>query len=143
MYTTHYKEARFSSQLRNMKKGSFLALLSILALVASVSFESCYYDVEEELYSGVVCDTTVFTYTAKISSIISQNCLPCHDSSQLSGDIDLSSYTNLKDATSAGNVICSIRHEGSCSAMPQDAGQMDACSIRLIELWATNGYPEN
>ena len=135
-----YNQARFSSQISSMRK--FIFIVSALGIF-SWSLQSCYYDVGEELYPSITCDTTLYSYTGKISAIISQNCLPCHGTSQLSGGIDLTTYSNVANSTSTGNLLCSIRHSGSCSAMPKDAGQLDACSIKLIELWSQNGYPEN
>ena len=50
-----------------------------LPLLLALLIGSCYYDVEEELYPSLECDTADITYTADVLPIIEGNCFSCHN----------------------------------------------------------------
>ena len=73
-----------------MKKITFLPLLAVL-----LSFSSCYYDVEEELYPEIDCDTQGVTYSGTIQPLLSENCLVCHSAAVNTAGITLEGYDKL------------------------------------------------
>ncbi|MEZ4799597.1 MAG: hypothetical protein R2809_07470 [Flavobacteriales bacterium] len=105
---------------------------------------SCYYDNEEELYSGTAsCDTTNNVYNGTIQAIIARSCVGgCHEQAVGSAGIILDSYVNLKNEVMNGQVMCSIRHEG-CSPMPKNQNKLSDCDINNLQAWIDSGYPEN
>ena len=82
-------------------------ILFILFL-ALAGFQSCYYDVEEELYpasSAVQCDTLNSTYTLKVLPIISTYCYNCHGGTSNQGNVNLDGYNNLKVYVNNGKLF--------------------------------------
>lgn len=80
--------------------------------------------------------TPSVTYTNDIQPIIATNCTSCHRSGFQSPS--LTTYTQVKNATSSGSLICSIQAQG-CKTMPP-TGKMSQANINLILLWKTQGY---
>ena len=112
-----------------------------LILILSLAFHGCYYDVEEELYPGMPCDTTNVSYMQDIVPVLSNNgCLGCH------GDlatISLNTYTDLKVYADNGRLLGSIKHEEGYRSMPDNMPKIDACAIHKIEAWITQGSLNN
>jgi hypothetical protein len=109
-------------------------VIALFALALASTFNSCYYDNEEELYAA--------TATC-ITAIISQSCLSgCHEQAVGSAGIVLEGYTNLKNEIINGTVMCAIRHEG-CSPMPKNQNKLSDCDINNLQNWIDKGYPEN
>ncbi|MFY8139043.1 MAG: hypothetical protein ACOVMR_13100 [Flavobacteriales bacterium] len=119
-------------------------VIALFALALASTFNSCYYDNEEELYAAnAVCDTTNNVYNGRITAIISQSCLSgCHEQAVGSAGIILEGYTNLKNEIINGTVMCAIRHEG-CSPMPKNQNKLSDCDINNLQNWIDKGYPEN
>ena len=79
--------------------------------------------------------STSKTYTTDIKPIITTNCASCHSGGQSPA---LSTYTQVKNATSSGKLLCTIQANG-CVTMPP-SGKMSQANIDLILLWKTQGY---
>jgi hypothetical protein len=93
-----------------------------------------------------VCDTTVFTYTGAIQTILSNNCGGCHGSKPGSANIYLGDYASTKAYVTANKSIFinSINYLPSLAVskrMPP-AGKMVDCKILQIQKWIDNGYPQ-
>ncbi|MEL1241293.1 cytochrome c [Flavobacterium flavipallidum] len=80
--------------------------------------------------------TSNVTYTTDVKPIITNNCVSCHFSGGESPA--LTTYTQVKNATSGGSLLCSIQAQG-CKVMPR-SGKMSQINIDLILLWKTQGY---
>lgn len=117
-------------------------ILLLGVLFAFIS--SCYYDKEENLYtaSQFQCDTANVRYSVEVSTIITQNCLPCHSAASASGGVALETYDQLKTMVLNGRVGASIRHE-SGSPMPKLAPKLSDCKIKTIAIWEKAGCPNN
>lgn len=67
-----------------MKIIKFFIPVGILMLIMALSFNSCYYDNEEELYVNSdttnTCDTLNVTYAVQIKPIFDSKCISCHGS---------------------------------------------------------------
>lgn len=87
------------------------------------------------------CDTTIFTYNAKIKTIMQTWCVGCHNSGNSGGGYDLSSSGGVISAVANNKLLGSINHQVGYSAMPKNAGQLSSCDIKAIEKWITAGYP--
>ncbi len=86
--------------------------------------------------SGTTTTTSNVTYTTDVKPIITNNCIACHFSGGESPA--LGTYTQVKNATSAGKLLCTIQAQG-CRTMPP-SGKMSQANINLILLWKTQGY---
>lgn len=114
-----------------MKKVSLLFLI----IAVSLSISSCSTSTIEE-----VVITDPITYDANVSTIISNNCLPCHGGTTPSAGLNLETYASVRNATENGNVLARIN--SASNPMPI-GGQMPPVLIATIEEWANQGYLEN
>jgi uncharacterized membrane protein len=89
------------------------------------------------------CDPSNVTFSSGVSPIITTNCVGCHNNNLASGGVNLSGYANIKTNAVSGKLLCAIRHEASCSAMPQNAPKLSAGCITLIENWVNAGAQNN
>lgn len=90
---------------------------------------------------GVECDTTDITYNEHIKPIIEGECKSCHNSTNLSGGVNLESYSAVKDAVQNDGVQEAVNYSGSKAKMPP-GGKMDACRLAQIESWIKEGLKE-
>jgi hypothetical protein len=123
---------------------------AILFFVTIVTFSfmasSCYYDSEEALYPSLssTCDTTNITFSGKIAPILSGSCLSCHSNAMagIAGNgIKLEDYADVKARVAA--ISGSINQTGGYSSMPKNGGKLNACSIKLFDLWVSKGALNN
>ncbi|WNJ20460.1 hypothetical protein [Pontibacter sp. G13] len=83
--------------------------------------------------------TVEITYTADVKPIMDLYCTGCHSGTEPSGDVDLSTYANLKDATQNGAVIQRM-NDGQAPMPP--TGLLEVSQRDLIAEWADGGYLE-
>ena len=114
-----------------------------MILVAIGTLTGCYYDVEEELYGGMICDSTAATYSGNVLRILETNCYTCHSGSLAQGGIVLEGYDNLKVYATNGKLEGSVNHTSGFSPMPKNAGKLDDCSVGAIRQWIADGAPNN
>jgi uncharacterized membrane protein len=133
----------FAKQIK-MKISKTISLL----MIVFAGLQSCYYDVEEELYpSSGGCDTANITLANKVKPILQGQCYACHSAANAGATgagINVETYTNLKAQVDNGKLLKSIKHESGASAMPKgSSSKMDACEIMIIEKWVSKGAPNN
>jgi hypothetical protein len=90
-----------------------------------------------------LCDTSSFTFSAKIQPMLNQYCTGCHSGPTPSGGIALNSYAGTKLVVDRGRLLGAIRHQPGFSAMPQGGAKLSDCQIRLFEKWVGAGAPNN
>lgn len=116
-----------------------MASLCLLFLTAG-----CFNDNIESLYpTSNQCDTVDVSYSAIVKPILDNQCVSCHNESNASGGVDLSTYTATKTYADNGKLVSSIKQDGSASAMPQGADKLDQCYIDRIESWVNAGAKNN
>ncbi|MFN8714727.1 MAG: hypothetical protein ACK5Z2_17900 [Bacteroidota bacterium] len=122
--------------------------LVALALVASAAFFSgCYNDNVEELYPELIinnnCDTTITpTYSGKITEIINNNCISCHNAASGNPYI-LDNYQGVAAVAASGQLVGSVFQQAGFQAMPASGPPIDNCQQVLIRKWVQAGYPNN
>ena len=120
--------------VRQIIKSSFF-----IALV-SLSFSSCYYSNEEDVYGGVVtCDLSKAKYSERVSEIIQTNCTSCHGAGLQEAGFRIDSYDGLKGMAESGLLLKVIKHESGVVPMPYAQLKMSDCNIAIIEEWVKNG----
>ena len=113
-------------------------ILSITALCG------CYYDVEEELYPTLNCDTAHVTYSGTITSLINNySCLSCHGGASPSAGFGLDGYSKVKAKVDDGRLLGAISHTQGFAPMPQGMNQMNQCDINKLKAWIDAGAPNN
>ena len=124
----------------SMKKN--ISKYFLFALVA-LSFSSCYYDNEEELYPSVItCHTITVTYSNSVVPILTASCNGCHSSSSPQGGIILDTYAKASQYANSGLLYGVISHTSGWP-MPKGGAKIDDCSIAKIKKWAAAGAPNN
>jgi len=87
------------------------------------------------------CDSTQFTYSNAISGIITTHCKGCHTNPGASGNLDLNSYSNVKNAAQSGKLLNSVNGTNGYTIMPPSGNKLSDCQITQIKKWIQNGYP--
>jgi len=93
-----------------------------------------------------VCDTTSFTYTGAIQTIIANNCGGCHGAKPGSANIYLGDYASTKTyITNNSSIFLNAINYATTIAvskrMPPSAKMVD-CKIIQIQKWIQKGYPQ-
>lgn len=119
----------------------FVTFVTILIFSAS-----CYYDNEEALYPTLnsTCDTSAVTFSGKIAPILANSCLACHSNATAASagnNIRLQDYADVQARATA--IKGSINHTGTYSPMPKNGGKLNACSLKMFDIWIRNGAPNN
>jgi len=89
------------------------------------------------------CDTTNFAFAANVKPLLEASCLSCHSSTNTSGGVSFSTYTDVKVTVDNGKLLNSIKHTSGTSAMPQGAEKWNDCKITIVEKWINDGAPNN
>ena len=118
-----------------------------IGIVCLNGLNSCYYDVESQLYpnGSTTCDTTSVTYSLTVRSILQANsCLGCHSGSGASGgNVILDNYNSVKLYAQNGKLYGSINHSPGYIAMPQGGNKISPCNISKVKKWIDSGTPNN
>lgn len=118
--------------------------LAILITITLFVFNSCYYDIEEELYPyDTGCDTTDVSFANDIIPILQTNCYACHDQANAFAGVILETHTQVKSYVDNSTLLGVIRHEAGFSPMPKGGNKLLDCDIAKIEVWITNGALNN
>jgi Fe-S-cluster-containing hydrogenase component 2 len=106
--------------------------------------QSCYYDIEEDLYpSKENCNTSAMSYSTDVLPILQSKCLGCHSATVNSGGITLEGYSAVKVYADNGKLGCSVDHGTDCSAMPKNESKMPQCQVASIVEWIDQGALDN
>jgi hypothetical protein len=89
------------------------------------------------------CDSSTFTYNARIQPLMNTWCVGCHSSSNKNGNVDLSNYEGVAVTAANGRLLGSIRHDQGFVAMPQNGGSLSSCDVAAITKWVSKGYANN
>jgi hypothetical protein len=88
------------------------------------------------------CDTVAVTYSKSIVPIITNNCVGCHNATDANGGYNLSNYTGVKQAVTAGRLLGAIKYLPGFSGMPQGY-QLTDCQKATITKWVNAGANNN
>jgi cytochrome c553 len=117
--------------------------LLILSSVLMIFLNSCYYDNVEDLYPQTDCDTANITFANDVNPIINNNCTGCHNNSFASGGVNLETYDNIVSVANNGSLMGVIKHESGWSPMPKNGNKLSDCDISKLEIWISDGTPNN
>lgn len=98
-------------------------------------------DCSDEPVGG--CDTLNVTYSKTIRTILEDNCIGCHSTSDPQGGIKLDTYIEVTKYIHDGSLLGSIRHGDGFAPMPGKLFKLSNCNIRQVEIWIENGAKEN
>jgi hypothetical protein len=135
--------------LKILMKGFVNILFSsckFTAVVFGLSLTSCYYDVQEELHPEVAlknCDTSDISYSSFIAPFIQNNCISCHTTGNSSGEVNLSSYSLVKDVANSGRLMGALDHASGFAPMPEGQPMLSSCTRGKIRSWINAGALNN
>lgn len=120
-----------------------LRTIKVYLVMVVMLASGCYYDVEEEIYPTIECQTMDMSYMDDILPIIETNCLACHSAAANFGNITLEGFDQMRKYVDDGSLIGVIRHESGFSPMPKNQAMLLNCEIEKIEAWIANGASNN
>lgn len=92
---------------------------------------------------AISCDTTNVTYSGSVKPILNAYCNGCHAGSVPQGDINLTTYNEVKAQVNSGALLGSIEHGSAYSPMPKGGNKLNSCNITLIQKWIDSGALDN
>src|SRR5215203_2453815 len=113
------------------------------AMLILFTIFSCTKENEQELGSGVVCETTNMTYAANIQPILENFCYGCHGRGLSQNGINFDTHAGVKAVADNGKLVGAISHASGFVAMPQSAPKLSDCNINKIKAWVIAGAPNN
>ena len=122
-----------------MKVLRTISLLAGLILVLG----SCYYDVEEELYPSLECQTMDMSYSVDILPIIDTDCYACHSAVANFGNVTLEGHAELIKYVNDNSLLGVIKHSPGFSPMPKNVAKLLDCEVEKIEAWIAAGALDN
>ncbi len=82
-----------------------------------------------------VCDTVNVKYATHIAPVLNTYCKGCHNTGNKGGNVNLDNYTDAKNNTLSGKVLCSVTATSGCALMPKGGPALSPCNIRKLQLW--------
>ena len=116
----------------------FIILLPLLCLIPP----GCVNNSEEELYGVRFCDTTNITWESKISQILKDNCVMCHNAGLNYRNVRHDTYIEELKNVQSGRLRGAVNHLDGFVPMPYQRGKLPDCELQLINLWIDKGAPE-
>ncbi|HAN38476.1 MAG TPA: hypothetical protein DCQ29_06195 [Chitinophagaceae bacterium] len=94
---------------------------------------------------GTACDTTSFTFSGAVNTILTNNCIGCHNAATAptSGGVNLSTYAGVRVVALNGKLLGSIEHRSGFSPMPKGGNKLSDCNIIQIRKWINAGALNN
>lgn len=113
------------------------------AILAIITFSSCYNDKADLLYPST-CDTvSVISYSQKVVPLLQQYCYSCHTGGSPSGGISMGTYATDKAIAVNGKLYGSIVYASGYVPMPQGGTRLSDCEIAIINKWINANTPDN
>ncbi|WP_422090186.1 hypothetical protein [Tenacibaculum ovolyticum] len=105
---------------------------------------SCSSSSEPDIIDPVdpIDTSTKTTYDKNVKTIIDNSCATsaCHDTTNPANGLRLTSYSEVKNAASSGNLIS--RMNNSSNPMPA-SGKLNTTTLAVIDKWKADGFLEN
>lgn len=121
-----------------------LRSLLLILLLSQIIWVGCTYDDEESLFAGKdPCDTTLVRYATQIAPVMVAECNNCHSTTTPLGGIITATYAGMSEIAANGRLKGAVNHNPGFSPMPQGQQKLDSCSIKRLNAWINQGYPNN
>ena len=91
----------------------------------------------------IPCDTFNVKYSTKITDILNNHCVSCHNSSSAAGGVILSGYANAQAYALNGYLLGTITHDPAYLAMPPSPDSLSECEKNNVRIWVNDGAPHN
>lgn len=111
---------------------------TICGIFLSIILVACGSDSSDNSDDTTSTSTTV-TYSANVSALMSANCTSCHSGSSPQGNLDLSTFENVKNSAESGTLLTRI--SSTSNPMPP-SGLMSESNQSIMTNWRDGGYQE-
>lgn len=118
-------------------------LLYLSGIFLVMAFSGCYYDVEDQLYPAIPCDTASVTYSQTVMPLLKNYCYSCHSSAIADGNVILDNYPSVATYAYDGRLLGTLSHKSGYIAMPQNQPKLSDCDISKISAWINQGMQNN
>ena len=118
-------------------------ITNLIFFVMLLSVVGCYYDVEEEIYPTLECDTLDMSYETDIQPLIEENCYGCHSAAANFGNVNLEGHPQVLQYVTDESLLGAIKHDPGFSPMPKNLSKLLECEIEKIESWISDGALNN
>lgn len=107
--------------------------------------QGCYYDNEEELYPGSICDTADVSYSATIQPLVQGNCatVGCHSGASPAAGLKLETYEEVSTASLNGSISNRINRPSGDPLLMPPTGKLGNCQILKVDAWTNQGAINN
>lgn len=97
------------------------------------------------LYNACIagCDTLDVKYSTKVSTLLTNKCIGCHNSASAGGGINLANYAGVQTVALNGRLLGSVKHTTGYLQMPQGGDKLSDCEINIFQIWINAGAPNN
>lgn len=89
------------------------------------------------------CNTENVSFAQYVRPVIQNSCQGCHSGSVPSGNIDLTTYDNVRNIALSGRLYGAISWQNNYENMPFGGNKLPDCSIDKIKSWIDSGAPNN
>ena len=120
-----------------------MKLIALLLVVASISFQSCYFDIDEEINPLTDCIVTEVSYAEHLLPVLKSKCYSCHGLNQTQSDTLLEPYSELVIQALRPYFMLCLRWEAGYLPMPPNEAKLDDCTLRMFQAWIDQGAPDN
>ena len=120
-----------------MKKSLLLFMASLTMLAACKSTKETTTGITKPKVED--CSGTAYTYSADIKPILNENCNGCHGPVKKRGGLDFTIDEVLYGEARSGKLVCAVKQEKGCEAMPQFNHKLSDDKIKMIECWVNSG----
>ena len=111
--------------------------------LAPDSMSLIYYWIKQGALNNLcpsTCDTSNVTYSGIIQPLIKSRCGVCHEGSNPLGNVNLSTYDQVKAMGTNGKLLGSVRHDNGFYPMPKNSDPLTPCDIAEIKIWIDSNY---
>lgn len=112
---------------------------TIKKIITIVVFGAIFVSCESRTYDEIGGYVENPTYNKDIKPIIDNKCVTCHFANNQDFISDLSNYNLVKDSFVFGSSLEYI-NDGT---MPKNSSKLSNATLKLINKWAADGFPEN
>jgi mono/diheme cytochrome c family protein len=124
-----------------MKKSSCLLLASFALIAACKTSKetSTATPADTKTPAKSDCGATVYTYTVNIKPILNESCNGCHGPEKKRGGLDFTIDEVLYGEARSSKLVCAVKQEKGCAAMPAYNPKLSDDKIKMIECWVNSG----
>jgi mono/diheme cytochrome c family protein len=119
-------------------------LITGLVLAATLLFFYCTSDNIEDFTGNINdCDTLQVSYANHIAPVMAASCNACHSAAAPLGGVNTSDFSGLSLVAANGKLKGAVNHQPGFSPMPQGQPKLDSCTLKRINAWINQGFPNN